>query len=190
MAAPLEASSASGFCCATKGNEAEIVIGNPNATVTVVEYFAVSCDHCAHWREDVYPALKSKYVDSGKVKFVFREFTISPADAAGFLVARCAGPQRYLEVIDALFQNQSLLLDKRDGHLWLMSGAKAGGLTETEMRTCTSNSAALNAFNARVKWARDTQKIDSTPTIVINGKIMDHMSLEKLSAVIDPLLTK
>ena len=74
----------------------EMVLGNPNAKVTVIEYASASCPHCARWNEDVYPAFKKKYVDTGKVKYVFREFLTPPTEvaAAGFLLARCAGKDK------------------------------------------------------------------------------------------------
>ena len=174
----------------------EISLGSPNAPVTMIEYASVTCPHCAHFNADVFPLLRARYIDTGKVRYVFREAPIHPAeDAAGFMIARCAGPQKYLTVVDALMRNQTLLFDKQDLHGWLMAGARVGGLSDEQMKACITDAKALEAFNARAERTMGADKIDSTPTVIVNGKRVEppgqkSITIADLDAAIRPLLTK
>ncbi len=171
----------------------DISLGNPKATVTLIEYASVSCPHCALFNADVFPALKARYIDTGKIRYIFREAPIhAQEDAAGFLVARCAGPQRYLAVTDALFRAQPLLFNAQNLHGWLMAGAAAGGLDEAQMRACISDVSAIEAFNARGEHTMTVDRIDSTPTLIVNGKRVKETGPEftigDIDAVLQPLL--
>jgi len=167
----------------------DISLGNPNAAVTLIEYASVTCPHCGRFNADVYPALKARYIDTGKIRYIFREVPIhEQEDAAGFLIARCAGPQRYLAVTDALFRAQTLLFDKHDLHGWLMAGAAVAGLDDAQMRACISDVSAIEAFNARAEHTTTVDKIDSTPTVIINGKVVETKSPEFTIADIDAAL--
>ncbi len=171
----------------------DVTLGNPNAPITLVEYASVTCPHCAKFNATIFPTLKARYIDTGKLLYVFREVPIhEQEDAAGFLIARCAGPDRYLAVTDALFRAQPILFDKHNLHDFLMAGARAGGLSEADMRTCISDAPALEAFNARAEHTMTVDKIDSTPTVIINGKMVTaagpEMALSDVEAVIRPLL--
>ena len=171
----------------------EIAIGNPNAAVTVMEYASVTCPHCARFNANVYPLFKAKYVDTGKVRYIFREYPTEPVaiSAGGFLIARCAGSQKYLAVVDALFRAQEQLYKSKDVHAFFMAGAQAGGLSEDEMKACITDAAALQAFDARVDEATKAH-IDSTPTILVNGKPADagthEITMADMDAAIAPLL--
>jgi protein-disulfide isomerase len=176
-----------------KVGSAEIALGSPGAPVTVIEYASVTCPHCARFNAEVVPLLKKRYVDTGKVRYVFREAPIHPdLDTAGFLVARCAGPERYLAVTDALFRAQPALFEKQDLHAWLMAGAAAGGLDEAAMRACISDVAAIQAFNTRADHTLQVDKIDSTPTVLVNGARLDakgaEYSITDIDAAVQPLL--
>lgn len=172
----------------------EVSLGNPRAPVTVMEYASVTCPHCAHFNADVFPTLKSKYIDTGKIRYVFREAPIHPTeDAAGFLLARCAGQQRYLAVADALFRAQTLLFDKNDLNGWLMAGARVAGMNEAQMKACVTDAKAIEAFTARTQRNMEADKIDSTPTLIVNGRRVDPpgkraITIADLDAAIRPLL--
>src|ERR1700744_6017788 len=86
----------------------DMSLGNPDARVTVIEYASASCPHCAHFNNEVFPAFKAKYIDTGRVHYVFREFLTAPAEiaAASFLIARCAGRDKYFSVLDSIFRGQ------------------------------------------------------------------------------------
>lgn len=173
----------------------DIGLGNANAPVTVVEYASVTCPHCAKFNATIMPVLKAKYIDTGKVHYIFREFPTPPENisAAGFLVARCAGPDRYLFVVDALFHAQDQLYKKQDVHAFFAAGAQAGGLSEEQMRACIADAAALQAFNDRVQRAHAVDKVNGTPTVLVNGKLVDtgdrEIAFSDIDAAIQPLLS-
>ena len=166
-------------------------LGNPKAKVTVIEYASVTCPHCMRFNNNVFPAFKAKYIDTGKVLYQFREFPTDPVQlsAAGFLMARCAPADKYLAVIDALFHGQEKLYQTQDAKGWLIEAGKAGGLDEAKIQACVQDKANLDAFNARVETAFNTAKIQATPTFVIGAtKLEGEETLEDLSKAIDPLL--
>ena len=166
---------------------ADMSLGSPKAKVQVVEYASLSCPHCARFNNDVFPAFKAKYVDTGQVRYTLREMLTPPAQiaAAGFLMARCAGPERYFDVVDAVFKSQPRWTDDgADVKAIFVGVAKDNGLTEEQFEACLKNEAGLTALQARVKSAV-AEGVDSTPTFVINGKKYEgEMSLEELDAAV------
>ncbi|HTK33957.1 MAG TPA: DsbA family protein [Caulobacteraceae bacterium] len=176
---------------AAMADSGEKSMGKASAKVTVIEYASVTCPHCGRFNNEVFPAFKAKYVDTGKVLYVFREFPTDPAElaAAGFLVARCAPADKYFPVLDALFHGQDKLYQTRDAKAWLLEAAKVGGMDEAKAQACIEDKAALDAFNTRVEAAFNVGKIQSTPTFVIGKtKLEGEQTLAALSAAIDPLL--
>src|SRR5580692_10284004 len=87
----------------------DMAMGNPKAKIEVIEYASLACPHCGHFNETIFPALKSKYIDTGKVHYVLKEMLTEPVTVAvaGFLIARCAGPEKYFTVVDQVFRSQS-----------------------------------------------------------------------------------
>ena len=168
-------------------------LGAANAKVTVYEYASVTCPHCANWHRDVFPAFKAKYIDTGKVRFVFRELPTEPAEfaSAGFMVARCAPKAKYFDVIDSLFAQQALVFSNQ-GRRWLTDAGAAGGLTADQVRACSLDQAGLDALNARIERnLGEHTRIGSTPTFVIGDTILaGEQSLAELDAVIQPLLRR
>ncbi len=170
----------------------EMVMGNPQAKVTMVEYASASCPHCAAFNNDVFPAVKKKYIDTGKVKYVFREMLTDPVPFAGsaFLIARCAGPDKYFAVLDEVFHQQAAIYQSRDLAGGLLKIAAKFGLTGEQVSTCTSDERAIEGINDRVTKASN-DGFDSTPTFVIGEtKLGGEKTLAQISAVIDPLLAK
>jgi protein-disulfide isomerase len=165
-----------------------MTLGSPTAKVQVVEYASLSCGHCAHWNQDVFPQLKAKYIDTGKVRFVFREFLTPPNEfaAAGYLLARRVGQARYFEVLDAIFKQQAAIFESQD--LWggLLKVGKSFGLTEAQFTAALNDKAALAALNARVAKAAERDGIEGTPTIIVNGnRFVGPIPMETLVAAID-----
>lgn len=176
---------------AEAAHDYDVVLGDPKAKVTVTEYASITCIHCANFHADVWPAFKKKYVDTGKVRFVFKEFPTAPGNVAfaGFMTARCAGPARYFQVIDALFKTQSAFAANGDAKAFVFGAGAAGGLDEAAVMACLGNNAALEALQARVDDAIKVAKIEGTPTFVIGDKpVINPESLAPLEAVIEPLL--
>jgi protein-disulfide isomerase len=157
-------------------NTADMTLGNPNAKVTVAEYASLGCPICAKWNNDNFAAFKAKYIDTGRVHYTLKEMLTGdePVAAAGFLLARCAGKDKYFQVVDAVFRQEQDLLesgrgaDERDR---LMKIGASLGMTEQQVNACIGDDAALTALNKRVNDAAQAAKIDSTPTFVINGKV-------------------
>ncbi|WP_303703275.1 thioredoxin domain-containing protein [Brevundimonas naejangsanensis] len=171
-------------------SEGDMAIGAAEgAKVTVVEYASTTCAACAAWNEQVWPDFKAKYVDTQKVRFVFREFPTPPQDVAvaGFLIARCAGEDKYFEVIDHLMRSQAEMHGGAAPRDVLLRTAHAAGLSEAQFKTCTSDKAAIAALEQRIGQA-SAAGVTGTPTIMVNGQIVNDKSLAGLSAHIDPLL--
>jgi protein-disulfide isomerase len=185
--------SGSGGAASSTGavTQEDMSLGSPNATVTVVEYASLGCPVCAHWNNTVFQDFKTKYIDTGKVRYTLREFLTgdAPVASAGFLLARCAGPSKYFQVVDAVWRQEEPLLEsdrnaeKRDA---LVKIAESMGLTEAQFDACAGDDKALLALNARSeKWAGDDH-IQNTPTFVINGKVYDNgfMSLADMDKAV------
>ncbi|THD68503.1 DsbA family protein [Phenylobacterium sp.] len=166
----------------------DMSLGNPAARVKVIEYASASCPHCARWDMDVFPAFKAKYVDTGKVSYTLKEYLTEPQAlaAAGFLLARCAGPDRYFPVLDAVFRGQDDMVRTGDPRAVLARiAADPGGMTPAQLDACMRDTTAEKQLAARVERHAHVDKIDSTPTFIINGvRIEGEMSLPELDAAI------
>ncbi len=162
--------------CGDKGGQAalngDMDMGNAQSPVTLVEYASATCSHCARFDRDVFPTLKARYIDTGKIHYVFREFLTSPEQvaAASFLLARCAGKDKYFQVIEAVFRAQEEMFATGDSRTPLLRIAKSMGMTEERFNTCLNDAPALEALNKRVARGVDEDKITGTPTFIVNGK--------------------
>jgi protein-disulfide isomerase len=166
------------------------VMGNKDAKVTVIEYGSATCPHCGRFHKEVYPAFKTKYVDSNKVKFIFRPFPLNALDVAVFMLANIAGPDQYYKVIDTFYDNQ----DK-----WVMSDkpkdaieaiAVQLGFTKDSFEQALTNRDLPKAIQAERDQAVNDFKMNGTPTFYINGKqLVGEQTIDDLSKTIDPLLT-
>jgi protein-disulfide isomerase len=152
--------------------EGDMALGSPKAKVQVVEYASLSCTHCAHWNNEVFPVFKARFIDTGQVRYVFREYLTEPYQfaAAGYLLARRVGAARYFQVIDAIFKQQEAIFQSED--LWggLLKIGKTFGLTEAQFTAALQDKAGLDAVNARVEKATARDKIEVTPTFFVNGQ--------------------
>ena len=167
-------------------------LGDPKAKVTVVEYASVACPHCARFNNDVFPAFKKEFIDTGKVYYVAREaLTGEPTiAAAGFLLARCAGKDKYFAVTDAIYRAQDQIFQSGDVHGVLLHIAQSAGMNEDQMNKCITDDKAIKALNDRVEKYSKQDGVDSTPTFIVNGKKLPpgEISLAQLEAAIQPLL--
>ncbi len=172
------------------GAPGDMNLGNPNARVHVVEYLSLTCPHCAHFHETVFPAFKAKYIDKGRVYFTLRELLTAPAQvaAAGFMMARCNGGTRYFPIIGEVFRSQSRWQggDIKD---ILLEIAKANGQTEAQFEACLVDEKALDALQARIDYATGTDGVNGTPTFFINGKMVANDHVPTL-AELDLLIAK
>jgi protein-disulfide isomerase len=183
--------------CSQKGQVAavtsdDMVMGKADAPVTVIEYASVTCSHCARFNEAVFPAFKAKYIDTGQVKYVFREFLTGPVEvaAAGFLLARCAGEEKYFGVVDAIFHGQAEIF-QGDPRAVLFRIGQSAGLNDQQISACIQDEKTLEALRKRVDDANKIQGINSTPTFLIGDqKLEGEQTLAQLDAAIQPLLKK
>jgi protein-disulfide isomerase len=164
---------------------ADMSLGSPRAKVQVIEYASLSCPHCARFNNEVFPAFKAKYVDTGQVRYTLRELLTPPAEVAayGFLMARCAGPKSYFKVVDEVFKSQPRWADGQIEPIFLQI-AKDNGLSKEQLNACITSKANQAALRARVEAAVNAG-VNSTPTFIINGKKHEgEMTLEELDAAI------
>jgi protein-disulfide isomerase len=169
----------------------DMAVGPANAAVTIVEYASMTCPHCAAFNEQVFPKIKSEYIDTGKIRYVFREFPLDIKAAAGSMLARCIAKDdsaKYFTVIDLLFKQQSDWVMKNTTETLTRIGKQAG-LSQQAVETCLKDQALLDKIAADQKYATDVLKVDSTPTFFLNGeKIKGETSFEEFAKRINPLL--
>jgi protein-disulfide isomerase len=165
----------------------DMSMGNPKAKVTVIEYASAACPHCARFNNEVFPAFKTKYIDTGRINYVFREFLTEPVQvaAAGFLTARCGGKDKYFSILDAIYRGQEAMYQSGDFKGGLQRIAESAGISDAQFNACISDSTAITALQNRVQGYEDTDHIDSTPTFVVNGtKLVGEQSLATLDKAI------
>lgn len=164
----------------------DMSLGKKDAPVTVIEYASLACTHCGRWENDVFPAFKTKYIDTGKVHYVFREFITSPPElaASGALLARCTGKDKYFTTVQAVFHAQQEIFTTGDMRGPLLRIAETAGMTEDQFNACVGDEKALAAFNARVEKYAKEAKIEGTPTFFFNGEKYDkgEMSMAEIDA--------
>ena len=148
----------------------DMSLGQENAPVTIIEYASMTCPHCAHFHETTYPELKKKYIDTGKVRFIFREFPLDQLAAAAFMLARCGSKDRYFPMIETLFQQQKDWVVQRPLQP-LMAIAKQAGLSEQAFNECLKNQQVLDGIEEVRQRAAQKFNVQSTPTFFINGKL-------------------
>ena len=173
----------------------DMTMGDENAPVTVVEYASVTCPHCATFHETIFPEIKEKYVDTGKVKFVFREFPTPPAGLSyvGSVLARCAaekgGSDAYFLVLGSLFKTQKTWIYGDDPKLELQKIAAQAGMDETAFDACLQRQDLVDLINENVRDASEKHNINATPAFVVNGeKIPGVRSIEDMEKHLDEAL--
>jgi len=169
----------------------DMSLGKADAPVTIVEYASATCPHCAHFHETTFPELKKRYIDTGKVHFIFREFPLDPLAAAAFMLARCAGKDdsnRYFAMIDTLFRQQKEWAVQKPIPP-LLAIAKQAGFTEATFNECLANQDLLDSIEKVRQRAIDDFKVKSTPTFFVNGTEHDGaLTIENMAKLIDEQL--
>jgi protein-disulfide isomerase len=169
----------------------DMALGPANASVTITEYASMTCPHCAAFDETVFPKIKSEYIDTGKIRYVFREFPLDIKAAAGSMLARCIAKddaQKYFAVVDLLFKQQNDWVMKNTTDSLILIGKQAG-LSEQQVKDCLKDQALLDKISADQKYASEVLKVNSTPTFFINGEmIKGETSFEEFDKKIKALL--
>jgi protein-disulfide isomerase len=167
----------------------DVVEGKADAPVTIVEYASMTCTHCAAFHAETWPTLKSKYIDTGKVKFILREFPLDPLAAAAFMLARCSGPEKRDAIVDLLFDKQKdwAFVDKP---LEALAGLlKQTGVSQNDFETCLKNQDLYNKVTQTRDEAAKSFHVDATPTFYVNGqKLSGELPIADFDKVIAPLL--
>jgi protein-disulfide isomerase len=169
----------------------DMALGPANASVTITEYASMTCPHCAAFNDNVFPKIKSEYIDSGKVRYVFREFPLDIKAAAGSMLARCIAKDdagKYFAVIDMLFKQQNDWVMKNTTETLTRIGKQAG-LSQQAVEDCLKDQALLDKIAADQKFANEVLKVNSTPTFFINGEmIRGETSFDEFDKKIKSLL--
>jgi protein-disulfide isomerase len=169
----------------------DMFLGPKDAAVTVTEYASMTCPHCAAFTKDVYPKLKEAFIDTGKIRYVFREFPLDIKAAAGSMLSRCIAKDdaaKYFAVTELLFKTQEEWVMK-DTAASLTRIGKQAGLSQEQVEACLKDQALLDKIAADQKFANEVLKVNSTPTFFINGeKLTGETSFEEFSKKITPLL--
>jgi protein-disulfide isomerase len=174
---------------AVAGPLGDVAQGPADAKVTIVEYASLTCSHCAAFHRDTYPELKKRYIDTGKVRFILREFPLDPLATAGFMLARCDGEGKYYPIVDMLFQQQRTwaFTDKPLDALRQMM--RQAGMSQEKFDSCLKDQKLYEAVNVVKNRGVETFKVDSTPTFFINGqRHPGNLSIDELEKIIKPML--
>ena len=172
---------------------AEMVQGDEDAPIEMIEYASFTCPHCANFHADVYPKLKINYIDKGLVKFIYREVYFDKYGMWASMIARCAGPDKFFGMTDQIYRKQSVWARAESDVAIVTELRKIGllaGLDETQLGQCLQDGVKLRAL---VEWYSENAKRDeikSTPTLVINGEQHSNQSYEKLTKILDEILEK
>jgi protein-disulfide isomerase len=173
----------------TPGQLGEKTLGPADAKVTVVEYASMSCPHCARFDMNTFDAFKLKYIDSGKVRYIFREFPLNAPAYAAAMVARCAPADKFFDVVHAYFRSQDKwLVQGADVKAKILDIATGFGFTPQSFDACLANQALFKAIDEVAKRGAGFG-VEATPTFFVNGtKLQGELTIEELDKAIEPLL--
>lgn len=164
-------------------------MGSKDAPVTMIEYASMTCTHCAAFHAETWPTLKSKYIETGKVRFVLREFPLDPLATAGFMLGRCAGPDKRNAVLDLLFDQQKnwAFVDKPLDAL--AATVRQAGISQEAFEACLKDQKLYDQVNQTRDKAGDQFKVDATPTFFVNGqKKAGEITVVELEKMMSELL--
>ncbi|WP_068006348.1 DsbA family protein [Pseudovibrio axinellae] len=168
------------------GPLSEKVLGDADAPVTVIEYASLTCGHCANFHNTTFKEIEKKYIDTGKVRFIFREFPLDTVAAAGFMLARCAPEDKYYDIVGLMFAQQRNWAFTNDPYSALLNLGKQIGFTEDAVKACLTNQEILDGVTKVRDYGSEKLGVDSTPTFFINGeKVSGALSIEEFSKYVD-----
>ncbi len=166
----------------------EMSIGKNDAPVTIIEYASMTCSHCAAFHNRSYPEMKKRWIDTGKARYILREFPLDPLSAGAFMLARCAGKDRYFPLVETLFNQQNTWVVQRPIEP-LLAIARQAGFTQQTFDACLKDQKMLEGIEAVRNRGAEKLGVNSTPTFFINGKKYNGvLTVEDLEKAIEPLL--
>ncbi len=167
----------------------EIVLGKAEAPVTIIEYASMTCPHCANFHTKILPALKEKYIDTGKVKLFFREFPLDGVALRASMLARCGGEAKAHPLIDILFKQQAVWATSEDPLAALARVARLGGMSQAAFDACMADEALMKQLVQSRQDGSEKYDIKGTPSFIIDGKTHDgDMEIEDFDKILQPLL--
>lgn len=168
----------------------ERVMGDPNATITMFEYASLTCPHCARFANDILPKVKASLIDTGKLKLVYRDYPLDTYAMKAAMMARCAEPEKYFDLIEVIFRNQERWAKSEDPLEALMQLGSFAGMTKPFINSCMKNAELENSILVRVQEAQTKYKLNATPTFVFeNGKetLSGDLNPEDFEAMVNKL---
>lgn len=169
----------------------EMVIGDENARVTVIEYASLGCPHCANFHANTFPQIKKNYIDTGKVRFIYRDFPLGNPALAAAMIARCAGSSKYFGMVDIFFRSQPQWGRAENPLEALAKIARFGGMSEDDVGACLQNQELLNHIQSSARDGAKEHNINATPSFVIDGEtIAGGMPYEDFKKLLDEALNK
>jgi len=169
----------------------DIVLGNPDAAVTMIEYASFTCPHCARFHADVMPKIKAEYIDTGKIKFIYREVFFDRPGLWAAMIARCDGNDKYMGIADILYQRQREWTSAAGGAEIAQSLYKIGriaGLNDETMEACLQDQDTAKALVANFQERTTADGVNSTPTVFINGVNHGNKSFAQFKELLDAQL--
>ena len=171
------------------GELPELALGSSDARVVIVEYASMTCGHCANFHTKVFPELKQKYIETGKVRFILREFPLDNLAAAASMLARCAGGEKSYPLVGVLFEKQTEWVVRGNAVPKLFEIAKQAGFTQESFDKCLTDQKLFEQISAVRARATEKFGVNSTPTFFINGKRLSGGSaIADFEQAIEPLL--
>ena len=173
--------------------EKDFVIGNEEAKITIIEYASLSCSHCADFHVNTLETLKKEYIDTGKVKMVFRDYPFNYPALLGSMVLRCIPENYRYDYMNALFKLQTDWVNKKNKKTIqeLYKIMQSGGMTKDEYDACIYNTDLENEILKGVMEAQNQFNIKSTPSFIINGKLIEgNKSIKEFRQIIDKILSQ
>ena len=169
----------------------EMVLGRNDAPLTIIEYSSLGCPHCASFHRETLPKFKAQYIDTGKVRLIYRDFPLGTPAMAASMIARCAGPDRFFGFIEILFRSQAQWSRSPEPLTALTRVARFGGMTEADVQACLKLQALMDAIREGAATAQKTHEINSTPSFIIGDQVVTGtLGFEKFKKIIDQELNK
>ena len=167
----------------------ERLLGDPDAPVTIIEYSSLTCPHCAAFHTDTLPAIKERYIETGKAKIIYRDFPLDQHALNAAVIAHCAGEGRYFAFLEAMFASQPRWARSADPREALIQLAGLGGMPREQAEACLADDAMLDAVLQMRLDGQAEYDVSSTPTFVINGRVVaGNRSVDEFATVIEAAL--
>ena len=161
--------------------EGDHILGSDDSENIIVEYASLTCPHCAAFHGEVFPRIKSELVDTGKVKYIFRDYPIDPLAMAGSMIAHCSGDTMYFGVIDVLLKTQEeWLFDNENPYNGLLKVARLAGLSEEDVKLCLSNTELFNMIEENQRLASSRFGVNGTPAVFVNNKKISSLDFDTI----------